>query len=507
MFELDTKQTILDHAAGKFARSGKAGLSKAAEKVASRPLEQTMSPTVIIGLAQLVEAFVLALLGLAIYWVYVGEAGSPQFFLAAISGSVVLANMLLNTAQTHSIAAYRSLTRSMWRTLAAWSVMFLVLTAVLFLLKAQTDVSRVWLVSWYSLGGAALASIRVALRSMVRHWTETGLLKRRAVIVGGGSDAERLINSIRSNPDNDIEIFGLFDDRFDERSPDDVAGCPKLGKVADLAEFARRVGLDMVIVSMPLSAEKRVLEMLKQLWVLPVDIRLSAHMSKLKFTAKSYSYVGGVAVFDVADRPISDWNLIFKWLFDKSVAIVALVLLSPLMLATAIAIKLDSKGPVLFRQRRHGFNNELIDIYKFRSMYVDMADLSAEKLATKNDPRVTRVGRFIRRTSIDELPQLFNVLLGQLSIVGPRPHALQAKADNKLYYEAVEGYFARHRVKPGITGWAQINGWRGETDTIEKIEQRVHHDLYYIENWSVFLDLYILFMTPISLLTKNENAY
>jgi exopolysaccharide biosynthesis polyprenyl glycosylphosphotransferase len=187
--------------------------------------------------------------------------------------------------------------------------------------------------------------------------------------------------------------------------------------------------------------------------------------------------------------------------------LVALVLLSPVMLVTAIAIKLESKGPVLFRQKRHGFNNELIDVYKFRSMYTDRTDATASKLVTKNDPRVTKVGRFIRKTSIDELPQLFNVLKGELSIVGPRPHALQAKAANLPYYEAVDGYFARHRVKPGMTGWAQINGWRGETDTVEKIMQRVNHDLYYIEKWSLLLDAYIVVMTPVSLFSRNENAY
>jgi len=258
---------------------------------------------------------------------------------------------------------------------------------------------------------------------------------------------------------------------------------------------------------MPLSAENRVLEMLTQLWVLPVDIRLSAHMSRLQFTSRAYSYVGDVRMFDMIDRPISDWNHEFKWLFDKLVALVALVLLSPVMLATAIAIKLDSKGPVFFRQKRQGFNNELIEVYKFRSMRVDMLDFDARKSVTKDDPRVTRVGRFIRKTSIDELPQFFNVLTGQLSVVGPRPHALQSKAENLLFYEAVEGYFARHKVKPGITGWAQIHGWRGETDTVDKIMQRVQHDLYYIEKWSILLDLYIVLMTPISLFTKSEIAY
>jgi lipopolysaccharide/colanic/teichoic acid biosynthesis glycosyltransferase len=160
---------------------------------------------------------------------------------------------------------------------------------------------------------------------------------------------------------------------------------------------------------------------------------------------------------------------------------------------------------VLFKQNRYGFNNELIEVYKFRSLHHGSSDLKANKLVTKDDPRVTRVGRFIRKTSLDELPQFFNALKGKLSLVGPRPHAVMAKAANKLYGEVVDGYFARHRVKPGITGWAQVNGWRGETDTRDKIQRRVEHDLYYIENWSLLFDLYILAITPFSLLNTKNN--
>jgi exopolysaccharide biosynthesis polyprenyl glycosylphosphotransferase len=212
-------------------------------------------------------------------------------------------------------------------------------------------------------------------------------------------------------------------------------------------------------------------------------------------------------VLDVFDRPIADWDVVMKSLFDRVIGALALIALLPVMLLTALAIKLDSRGPVLFRQKRYGFNNELIEVYKFRSMYVDQTDAAAAKLVTKGDPRVTRVGRFIRKTSLDELPQLLNVVFkGDLSLVGPRPHAVYAKAVDRLYDEAVDGYFARHRVKPGITGWAQVNGWRGETDSQEKIQARVEHDLYYIENWSVLFDLYILTMTPFAL-AKTENAY
>jgi exopolysaccharide biosynthesis polyprenyl glycosylphosphotransferase len=247
--------------------------------------------------------------------------------------------------------------------------------------------------------------------------------------------------------------------------------------------------------------------MLKKLWVLPVDIRLAAHSNKLRFRPRAYSYIGAVPMFDMVDKPITDWDVVMKWLFDKIVGGAILTLASPLMLITALAIKLDSRGPVFFKQKRYGFNNELIEVYKFRSMYVDQCDATASKLVQKGDPRVTRVGAFIRKTSIDELPQLINVVFkGNLSLVGPRPHAVHAKAENRLYDEAVDGYFARHRVKPGITGWAQISGWRGETDTHEKIQRRVEHDLYYIENWSVLFDLFILAKTPIAL-ARAENAY
>ncbi len=507
MFHLDPKTTVQEHMnAGTGGQQGEIKLSKKALEVASRPVEKSVSPAVITGVFQLLETLMLAALGFAIYRYYV-EVPNDALYIPVIFGASLAANMVFNMARTHSMWIYRTRFQQSARILAAWSLVFVLITTVAFFLKISDQVSRVWMVSWYVLGAIALVIFRMGLQNLVHAWTRSGRLVRRTVIVGGGKDAEELIRAIQKNANNDIELVGLFDDRADKRSPDTIASCPKLGNVDQLIEFARKTPIDLVIVSMPLSAEDRVLYMLKRLWVLPIDIRLSAHMSKLRLTKSAYSYVGGVAMLDMADRPISDWNLVFKWVFDKTVATLALILLSPLMVITAIAIKIESKGPVLFKQKRHGFNNELIEIYKFRSMYVDQNDTNASKLVSRNDPRVTRVGRFIRKASIDELPQLFNVLKGELSIVGPRPHALQAKAANKLYHEAVGGYFARHRVKPGITGLAQIAGWRGETDTLDKIEQRVNHDLHYIENWTPLLDIYIVFMTPFSLFSKRENAF
>lgn len=505
MFRVDARKAIEGHV-NRDAGKAQITLSPQAEEIIARPVESSLSGAVIVGIAQIVEAAMLALLGYGIHLAYIQPA-QDMFYVPVVLATALLANIAFNAVRTHRISAYRSLMGQVGRVLVAWSAVMVILLVGIFFFKAGDLFSRVWLLLWFLTGAVALVVYRVALRAIIRNLTAAGRLKRRTVIVGGGADAEVLINQIQAGADKDINLLGLFDDRVGERSPDVVAGYAKLGTVNQLTEFARRTRVDLVIVSMPLSAEKRVLDMLTQLWVLPVDIRLSAHMSKLKFTDRAYSYVGDVPVLDMADRPISDWNLVFKWLFDKIVALTAIILLSPVMIITAIAVKLESRGPIFFVQHRHGFNNELIRIYKFRSMRTDMADASASKLVTKGDPRVTRVGRIIRKTSIDELPQLFNVLKGEISIVGPRPHALEAKADNKLYYEAVEGYFARHRVKPGITGWAQINGWRGETDTIDKIMQRVNHDLYYIEHWSILLDLYILLMTPVSLVAKNENAY
>jgi len=506
MLRVDPKEAVRDHLKTRRRRSRNNKLSDLAEAAIARPVEKTLSGTVVAGVAQAIEAAVLAVIGMAIYAFYVADEKTRFYLLVTIAATIV-ANVFFNIAQTHRIGAYRRLLNQTGRVLAAWSFVFVLIVISAFLLKASEDLSRVWLMSWYLSGALWLIAFRIGLRALVLRWAAEGRLKRRTVIVGGGDSAAALIEALQNDDSSDIELFGLFDDRIDERSPEQVAGCPKLGNVDDLVEFARRTRVDLVIVSMPLSAEARVLQMLKKLWVLPVDIRLSAHMSKLKFKSRAYSYIGDAAVLDMADRPISDWNLVFKWLFDKVIALTALILLSPIMIVTAIAIKLESKGPILFRQKRHGFNNELIEIYKFRSMYTDMSDEAAAKLVTKDDPRVTRVGRFIRKTSIDELPQLFNVLKNEISVVGPRPHALQAKAANKLYNEAVDGYFARHKVKPGMTGWAQIHGWRGETDTVDKIMHRVNHDLYYIENWSPLLDVYIVLMTPLSLFSKNENAY
>ncbi|MCU0886167.1 MAG: undecaprenyl-phosphate glucose phosphotransferase [Beijerinckiaceae bacterium] len=479
-----------------------------AERIAAMPFRKSLSPVMVEGLVRLFDMAVVALIGLAIFVVYVFPVVHySQPYAIAIPVISVSTVAIFQALHLYHVGAMRSFAPQSLRLLAGWSALFLAAIASIFLLKVGEEFSRVWLVSWYAAGLVAIMGSRIVLSFVLRSLTRSGRLERRTAIVGGGEAGIGLIEALEGQHESGVRIVGVFDDRNDDRSPDTVGGYPKLGTVEDLVEFARRTHLDLVIFTLPISAESRLLHMLRKLWVLPIDIRLSAHMSKLRFRPHSYSYIGAVPVLDVFDKPIADWDMVIKMVFDRVVGTLALIALSPVMLITAIAVKLDSKGPVFFRQKRYGFNNEMIEVFKFRSMYTEQSDATASKLVTKGDPRVTRVGRFIRKTSLDELPQLFNVVFsGNLSLVGPRPHAAHAKAQEQLYDQVVDGYFARHKVKPGITGWAQINGWRGETDTEDKIQRRVEHDLYYIENWSVLFDLYILVMTPVSLL-KTENAY
>jgi Undecaprenyl-phosphate glucose phosphotransferase len=515
MLELDARQMMSAASVSAVAAAGGAiplssgrGLSPEAQKVAAEPVAPAYSPIVLAGTVRLVEFFLIMLVGLVVYAGYVVPLdGFAWYYVGAVAAIATLAMFTFQAADIYQVQAFRGHEKQYFRMASAWSVVFLIAIGMSFFAKAGDQFSRAWLGAFYALGLISLVAWRRALFLLVRHWTREGRLDRRAVVVGGGGAGESLIEAIKAQKDSDVRIVGVFDDRGDERSPTQLAERTKLGTVDDLVEFARRTRVDLVIFSLPISAETRILQMLKKLWVLPVDIRLAAHSNKLRFRPRAYSYIGSVPVLDVFDKPITDWDVVMKSLFDKLVGSLMLLAALPILALTALAIKLDSRGPVFFRQKRYGFNNELIEVFKFRSMYVDQCDATASKLATKDDPRVTRVGRFIRKTSIDELPQLINVVfMRNLSLVGPRPHAVHAKAENRLYDEAVDGYFARHRVKPGITGWAQVNGWRGETDTNEKIQRRVEHDLYYIENWSVLFDLYILAKTPLAL-AKTENAY
>lgn len=492
--------------------SGEKGTSRPRQKLAELSAQMVnrryFSQLMLSGIVRIVEFFLINLTGFAIYQYYVVPViGQAPLYYTIVPAIALAAILMFQLFQLNQLPALRKPALQLLKLAGAWTLVFLFTLSVLFFLKTSDSFSRVWLLTWYFSGLATLIIERLIVSAIVSRLASRGRFNRRTVVVGAGPDTEALLHELDAQQDNDLKIYGIFDDRSDDRTSSVVGGYPTLGTVDDLVDFARQTQIDLVLFAMPITAEKRLLEMLKKLWVLPLDIRLAAHTNKLRFRPRAYSYIGSVPTLDILDKPIAGWDVIIKAAFDRIVGGVCLVALSPVFLLTALAVRLETQGPVFFRQKRYGFNNETVEILKFRSMYADKLDATANRLVTKNDPRVTRVGKFIRKTSIDELPQLFNVVFkGDLSLVGPRPHAIHAKAADQLYDQVVDGYFARHRVRPGMTGWAQVNGWRGETDTPEKLQHRVEHDLYYIENWSVLFDLYILAMTPFALI-RAENAY
>jgi Undecaprenyl-phosphate glucose phosphotransferase len=446
-------------------------------------------------------AFTIAL-WIALYASAVPVDFAPVAAALAAAGAALLAIGLLSLG-----GGYRpDVLRGPWQ--AALRTLLAVAGPALLVGSAMTgDVLAGFLPTAFLALAAAILPLRLTESRIVAWIADSGLLLRRAVIAGGGEHAERLIRGLAARSESNVRLCGIFDDRGDARSPPQVLGVPKIGGYDDLIAFVRRSEIDMVIVSLPLEAEDRINWLLAKLKVLPVEVRLSAFSEDYAFASGAFASRARGPLIPASRGSFLPERRLAKRIFDLTFATLALVALSPLMLCAALAIRLETGGPVLFRQKRHGYNDRVIEVLKFRSMYLDRMDPAARRIVTRDDPRVTPVGRFLRRTSIDELPQIFNVLRGDLSLVGPRPHAVDAlSSTQERFSRIVEGYSARHRLPPGITGWAQIHGFRGEVDTQAKLRDRFEHDLYYIENWSIWLDLRILLRTPASLL-KTDMAY
>jgi FlaA1/EpsC-like NDP-sugar epimerase len=321
-------------------------LSPEAQKVAAEPLVTAYSPIVLAGFVRMLDAGFIAALGVAIHLLYVFPTyGFEWYYLGANGGIAALAVIAFQAADIYDVHAFRSPVRQITRLAVAWTLVFLIAMAVAFFAKFEGMFSRVWLAGLYLIGLVGLIGLRLVLAGVVRHWTREGRLDRRAVVVGGGEAGESLIEAIKAQRDTDVHVVGVFDDRGDDRSPMTLAGRRKLGTVDDLVEFARRTRIDLVIFSLPISAETRILQMLKKLWVLPVDIRLAAHSNKLRFRPRSYSYIGNVPVLDVFDKPITDWDVVMKWLFDKFVGSLLLLAAAPILALTALASSSTAAAP------------------------------------------------------------------------------------------------------------------------------------------------------------------
>lgn len=409
--------------------------------------------------------------------------------------------LIFNRAQLYSIDAIMRPIGSSDGMIIGVVTAFLFFLTVAFSLKVSEIYSRLWM---YSFGASSVVLI-IALRLLVYRClsmlSRRRVIGRNLVVLGAGAQAQQFIERIGRVKPYFTEFHGVYALEA-ESIGQDVAGHEVKGAMDDLIKAARNGEIDDVVVAMPWNADRALTQAVETLKELPINVFIGSDLAGFHLAFRpAFGTFENLPMFEVVQRPISGWSQLLKTLEDYAISLVGLILVSPLLLATAIAIKLESRGPVFFKQKRLGFNNQEFAIYKFRSMYQSDDVPAVTKQATKGDPRITRVGRFIRSTSIDELPQIFNVLNGTMSLVGPRPHALD---HNEEFARSVRGYFARHKVKPGITGWAQVNGFRGETDSHEKIQGRVERDVYYAENWSLLFDLRIIIMTALVVLFQKE---
>lgn len=323
----------------------------------------------------------------------------------------------------------------------------------------------------------------------------------KAIIIGVNPAALKLAERMDNYPALMVKLMGFFDDREIGRQPQGTF-TPLMGKMSDVAAYVRKHNINMVYISMPISAQPRVLQMIDELQDTTASIYFVPDIYIFNLIQARFDYVGGMAVMAICETPFTGMNNFIKRVSDIVLATVILLMLLPVLVVIAICVKATSSGPVIFKQRRYGLDGEEIVVYKFRSMTV-LEDGANVQQATKGDARLTKIGGFLRKSSLDELPQFVNVLQGRMSIVGPRPHAV---AHNELYRKQIKGYMLRHKVKPGITGWAQVNGLRGETETLDKMKARIEFDLEYLRRWSLTFDLWIIVQT-VRLVLKRENAY
>jgi Undecaprenyl-phosphate glucose phosphotransferase len=446
-------------------------------------------------------------LALVIYLMYVN---GPILQVAGRYLVAIAAAALIYQAISGWMGAYRVITQiggptHTARALGAWTLTFAIMLALAFVLKISDSYSRVWAISWFLGTPVSILVLRLTLGQWLTRRTAQGQFAFRTVIVGLSSQARELAEMLCQPNNNELEFLGFIDDR-ESPSAADRDGSDVLGGIDYLTQLIRAGHVDQVIIALPESSQERFPRLMDQLALTPVRVYVSPFPITQHIRDRNVLPISGVPMVEVLSTPMSGSLRILKGLEDWVLGSLMLLFVAPVMLLISVAIKIDSRGSVFFKQKRQAYNYSLIEVWKFRTMYEHCADPNVVSQTTSNDPRVTRVGRFLRRSSLDELPQLFNILNGTMSLVGPRPHAPETKAEGRKFEVVVDRYAARHRVKPGITGLAQVSGWRGETDTVEKIEQRVKYDLYYIEHWSVWLDIWILGKTLWTVL-KGENAY
>ena len=452
-------------------------------------------------LARLLDVMLIALGAALASLALVPRVGLTIFEGAFVAFDMAFAILLLPWFGVYDSWRGRSKWRLSFNLVFGWIAVQVCGFAMLFLLHRASSVSRLWCVSWTLITALGLVVSRLLVQAVLGRMRRAGSNLRMVAVVGSGTHRDRVIANIMRSPDAGFRMAATFDVRQGRESR--VSGLPSFGCLCEFADWVRREQIEEVWLALSISEEDTVLQILDEFSGDLVNVRFIPDVRSLAMFDRNVVDLVGAPAINLMASPMTPYALVQKAVFDRLFAMAALLALAPLMLSIAVAVKATSKGPVLFTQRRKGADGRVFRIYKFRSMREHAARPGVVRQATRGDPRITRVGAFLRRTSLDELPQFLNVLRGEMSVVGPRPHAIE---HDDQYRGIVDGYIHRYRIKPGITGWAQVNGYRGETDRVEKMQARVEHDLYYLRNWSFGLDMRIVIATVVRGLW-DRNAY
>ncbi|MGE4437969.1 MAG: undecaprenyl-phosphate glucose phosphotransferase [Achromobacter pulmonis] len=452
-------------------------------------------------LYRLLDAAIVIICGLAVTEFKFSQealADPPQIhlFLIYLCGLGVIA--LFPAFSLYVSWRGRRLTDLIVRSLMAWSLVFALGILVSFLMHQSASVSRLWAATWYGSAALALAGVRLAVYTVLGAARDRGLNRKRVLLVGFGALGHDLWRRVERYREAGYEVAGIYAETHEILPPQ----VRRLHELDALHTFVREHNVREVWIVLPMEAGQELREVLYHLRNDLVDIRWIPDVMSIQLLGHRIGEFLGLPAIQLNSLPAAGVRGLAKEAFDRSFALCALIGLSPLMLTVACLVKLTSRGPVFFTQPRLGVDGKVFHVYKFRTMTVHQ-EHGVVTQATRNDTRITRIGGFLRRTSLDELPQFLNVLRGDMSVVGPRPHALE---HNELYKDLVQRYMMRHRVKPGITGWAQVNGLRGQTDTLRKMSDRVEHDIYYIQHWTFRMDLMIIARTAVSGWT-GRNVY
>jgi putative colanic acid biosynthesis UDP-glucose lipid carrier transferase len=472
--------------------------SRAARHASARVQRGTSEPPAV---ALLKRVFNPSVIVITLLWCAVayGQQLNTSYLALAVLTFLITSQLVSEPILDHSLE--RDLSAIVrHRIFGEWLVVSAVLLFLAFAFKTTEIFSRKVILTWFAVTPFAVVGAQIGLRKLAAFYALRGGIVQSHVIIGANECGMRLAHRLKANPH--LGTFkGFFDDRQDDRS-DDVPTEQLLGRMEDVLDYVRLNSVSNVYICLPIRAEDRVTRLMRELRDTTASVYFVPDVFVFDLIRGQLADVDGVPVLAICETPFSGMNGVTKRFSDIVFSALLILLLWPVMLAIASVVKLSSPGPVIFKQRRHGLHGERIRVYKFRTMTV-CEDRDQVTQARRDDPRVTKFGSFLRRTSLDELPQLFNVLFGSMSLVGPRPHAV---THNEEYRKLIDGYMLRHKVRPGITGWAQVNGFRGETETLDKMKRRVEFDLHYLRNWSLALDITILLRTA-RLVVRDGNAY